>query len=182
MNKRHLALAIPLLVVSSVAAAYGPAAGAGDLSPYVGASLGLLRYNESGLGTISPSLFIARIGLPITPYFAVEGRLGTGVANDNNAGAAVSVDEIGGAYVKGSLPILPTFAVYGVAGIGTLGVNRNFGDGRATNTGLSYGVGGDVALPGSLGINFEWTHFPGGTDAGYSYNSDVLTAGVTWRF
>ncbi len=182
MKPRLLPLAIPLLVVSGIAAAQGTYADTGAFAPYVGASFGLLRYNESGLSTVSPSLFIARIGLPITSYLAVEGRIGTGVSSDNNAGASVSVSRIGGAYLKGSLPILRTFAVYGVAGVGTMSVNRNFGDGGTTNTGLSYGLGGDVALPGSLGINFEWTHFPGGTDAGYSYNSDVLSAGVTWHF
>lgn len=182
MKKRIISIALPLLAVSGVAAAQGVYTRNNDFSPYVGASLGVLRYDESGLDPVSPSLFIARIGLPITPYLAVEGRIGTGIASDNNAGASVSVDKIGGAYLKGSLPIMPTFAVYAVGGIATLGVNRNFGDGGTTDTGLSYGLGGDVSLPRSLGVNVEWTHFPGGTNAGYRYHLDVLSAGVTWRF
>lgn len=182
MIKRYLLLAAPLLVVSGTAAAAGYGASPSDFSPYVGANLGILRYDESGLATVSPSLIIARLGMPLSEYFGVEGRLGTGLSSDNSSGAAVSVDTIGGAYVKGSYPILPTFAVYGVAGLGTVSVSRNFGDGHTTNTGLSFGVGGDVALGGALGLNFEWTHFPGGTDAGYSYNADTFSAGVTWRF
>lgn len=182
MKKRILPVAVPLLVLSGVAAAQGSYPGSNDFAPYVGASLGLLRYDESGLDPVSPSLFIARIGLPITPYLAVEGRIGTGISSDNSAGASVSVSKIAGAYVKGSLPIMPTFAVYAVGGVATLGVDRNFGDGGATDTGLSYGLGGDVSLPRSLGVNFEWTHFPGGTNAGYPYHLDVLSAGVTWHF
>ncbi len=182
MKKRILPIAVPLLVLSGAAAAQGAYAGANDLSPYVGANLGLLRYDESGLDPVSPSVFIARIGFPVMPYVAVEGRLGTGISSDNNAGASVSVNKIAGAYVKGSLPIMPNFAVYAVGGVAALGVNRNFGDGGATDTGLSYGLGGDVSLPRLLGVNFEWTHFAGGTNAGYPYHLDVLSAGVTWRF
>ena len=182
MIKRFLPLAAPLLVLSGTAGATGFGASGYDFSPYVGANLGIMRYDESGLSTVSPSLFIARIGMPLSDYFGIEGRIGTGLSSDNSAGAAVSVGTIGGAYLKGSYPILPTFSVYGVAGLGTLSLSRNFGDGHTTNTGLSFGVGGDVALRGALGLNFEWTHFPGGTDAGYSYNSDVFSAGVTWRF
>ncbi|HUY84233.1 MAG TPA: outer membrane beta-barrel protein [Steroidobacteraceae bacterium] len=182
MTKKFLPLAAPLLAIAGVAGAAGLYSPGSDYQPYVGANVGLLRYNESGLPTVSPSMIIGRIGLPVSSYFGIEARIGTGLAGDNSGGAAVNVNTIGGAYVKGSWPILPTFSVYGVAGLGTLSLDRNFGDGRTTNTGLSYGVGGDVALRGPLGINFEWTHFPGGSDAGFSYNSDVFSAGVTWRF
>ncbi len=183
MTNRHLLLALPLLSVAATAMARGDYAGASGASgPYVGASIGVLRYDESGLDTVDPSLILARIGFPISPYLALEGRLGTGLASSESGGYSVSVGTIGGAYVKGSLPLAPTFSLYGVAGIGTLSVNRNFGQGNSTDTGLSFGVGGDVALPVNLSLNFEWTHFPSGTDAGYSYNSNVLTAGVTWHF
>lgn len=182
MRNRRLLMSLPLLAIATTAMAGGYPAGAAGSSPYVGASIGVLRYDESGLDTINPSLIIARVGFPLSPYFALEGRLGTGLSSDETAGNSVSVGTIAGAYVKGSVALAPAFSLYGVAGLGTLSVNRNFGRGDSTNTGLSFGVGGDVALPGNLSANFEWTRFPSGNDLGFSYDANVLTAGVNWRF
>ena len=183
MRNRHLLYSLPLLAIATTATArdyYGDTPRASSV--YVGASVGVLRYDESGLATVDPSLLVARIGLPVSPYLSLEGRLGTGLSSDETAGNSVSVGTIGGAYVKGSLPLGPTFSLYGVAGIDTLSVNRNFGRGDTTDTGLSFGVGGDVALPSNLSLNIEWTHLPNGNDVGYSYYSNILAAGVNWRF
>lgn len=183
MRNRHLLHSLPLLAIATSATArnyYGATPVASPI--YIGASIGVLRYDESGLDTVDPSLVIARVGLPISPYLSFEARLGTGLSSDETSGNSVSVGTIGGAYVKGSLPLAPTFSLYGVAGVDTLTVNRNFGRGDTTDTGLSFGVGGDVALPSNLSLNFEWTHLPNGTDVGYSYYSNILAAGVNWHF
>lgn len=151
-------------------------------SPYVGASIGLLQYDESGLSSLSPSVLIVRAGLPLSSFFAIEGRLGTGLASDQTNGASVNVGTFGGAYAKGSLALGPTFSLYGVAGIASITVHRNFRDGGTTNTGLSAGIGTDIHLVRALSLNAEWTYLPSGTDAGHSYSSNLFSVGVNYRF
>jgi opacity protein-like surface antigen len=156
--------------------------GFGETTPYVGASVGLLRYDESGLATISPSVIFARVGLPLSSFFAIEGRLGTGLSSDETNGDSVSVGTFGGAYAKGSVAVAPIFSLYAVAGVATVNLHRNYGDGDSTNTGFSAGAGGDVRLMRALYLNFEWTYLPNGSQAGHSYSSNLISAGVNYHF
>lgn len=184
MNARGLAVAA-LVIAAMTSPAFAQArwsGGIGETTPYVGASAGLLRYDESGLDTITPSMIFARLGLPLSEYFAIEGRLGTGLSSDQSHGFAVSSGLYGAGYLKGSIALAPTFSVYAIAGLASVSLHRNFGDGDTTDTGFSAGLGGDVRLTRSLWLNFEWTHLPGGTDAGYSYGANLLSAGVTVPF
>ncbi len=183
MRTRALLLAFPLCVIAS--SAFGQAllnGGISQVTPYVGASVGLLRYDESGLSTLSPSVIFARLGVPLSTYFAIEGRLGTGISGDQTNGASVNVGIFGGAYLKGSLALAPKFSLYGVVGIASDTLHRNYGDGDSTDTGFSFGVGGDVALRRGLLLNFEWTRLPGGSQSGASYDSNLLTAGINYHF
>jgi opacity protein-like surface antigen len=183
MNTRALVLASTLLTFAG--SAFGQIAVNGGIdtaSAYVGASAGLLRYDESGLNTLTPSVILVRVGVPITSYFAVEGRLGTGLSSDESHGFSVSNGVFGGAYVKGSLALAPTVALYAVAGIATDSLHRNYGDGDTTDTGFSFGVGSDVALSRGFTLNFEWTHLPGGSESGFSYDANLFTAGVNFHF
>ncbi len=183
--KFRTAMLIPL----ALCAMTGPAIAGSDftggfrnLDPYVGANIGLLRYDESGAPGFSPSAIMLRAGVPLNPYLAIEGRLGTGLSSDQSNGGSVSVGTFGGAYAKGSVALGPIFSLYGVAGIATVNLHRNFRDDNTTDTGLSAGVGGDVQLQRSLALNFEWTYLPGGSDAGHSYDSALFSVGVNYAF
>lgn len=182
MKYARIVIAISLLAAASAAIAGGQYAQRGDLAPYFGLDVGVLHYNDHGTSAFNPSVVLARVGLPITSYLGFEARLGTGLSNDDRRGNSVGVGTLGGGYLKGLLPVTPMFSLYGVAGIGSITLNRNFGDGDTTKTGLSFGFGGDVRLVRSLLLNFEWTHYPNGTDYGYSFNSNLLMAGGSWRF
>ena len=183
MNTRTLILAFPLFMIGG--SAFGQIAvngGINTTSAYVGASAGLLRYDESGLNTLTPSVIFARVGIPISSYLAVEGRLGTGISSDESHGFSVSDGFFGGAYLKGSLALAPTVALYAVAGIASNTLHRNYGVGDSTDTGLSFGIGSDVALSRGMSLNFEWTYLPGGSESGFSYDSNLFTAGVNFHF
>lgn len=184
MKPRTLGIALSALCVMSYPAFASTmlTGGFGTRNPYVGASIGLLRYDEDGLPTVSPSAIVFRAGLPLSSFFAIEGRLGTGLSSDETNGNSVSVGTLAAAYAKASLALDPEFSVYGVAGIASVNLHRNFGDGGTTDTGLSAGIGGDFRLQRALSLNFEWTHLPGGTDAGYSYASNLFSVGVNYRF
>jgi opacity protein-like surface antigen len=169
-------------VSTAMAAPFGYSGGGDNDSTYVGVNGGILRYDEQGLNTISPSLIFARAGFPIVSNLAIEGRIGTGLNGDSSDGYGVNVQTMLGVYLKGSLPLSQVFSLYGVAGVGNIELHRNFGDSNTNDTGLSLGIGGDVQLVSNVSLNFEWTHLPGGDDYGYSYNSNILSAGLTWHF
>lgn len=184
MNVRGITVGI-LAIGAITSPAFGQTRFSGGISettPYVGASAGLLRYDESGLDTITPSVVFARLGLPLSQFFAIEGRLGTGLSGDESHGYSVNSGLYGGGYLKGSITLAPTVAVYAVAGVASVSLHRNFGDGDTTDTGFSAGLGGDVQLTPNLWLNFEWTHLPGGTNAGYSYAANLFSAGITIPF
>ena len=183
MNMRALLIAIPLCGVTGPALAQVRLnGGIGEMTPYVGASVGLLRYDESGLDTLTPSVIMGRFGLPISPYFAVEGRLGTGISSDESNGNSVSVGTLVGGYLKGAVALAPKFSLYGVVGIASVSLHRNYGDGDSTDTGFSIGIGGDVTLSRGFLLNFEWTYLPSGSEAGNSFDSNLFTAGVNYHF
>lgn len=184
MSMRGLTFAaLALGAMTSPAFAQVPfSGGLPGMSPYVGASVGLLRYDESGLNTMTPSVLFARLGVPLSPYFAVEGRLGTGLSSDGSGGFSVSSSVFGGGYLKGSVALTPSISVYAVAGIAAVSLHRNFGEGNTTNTGFSAGLGGDARLTQNVWLNLEWTHLPGGTDTRYSYASNLFSVGVTIPF
>lgn len=150
--------------------------GFGNMNPYVGASLGLLRYDESGLPALSPSALLLRAGLPLSRFFSIEGRFGTGLSSDQTNGNSVSLGTFWGAYAKGSLSVLPTLSVYGVAGVASVNVHRNFDAGDATDTGISVGVGGDLRVAPELTVNLEWTYLPSPSQA----DSNLVSLGINY--
>lgn len=177
-----LTLAMGVAGTTAMAAPYyGNGAAADNSGTYVGVNFGVLRYDESGLDTIEPTMVFARIGFPLMTNLSVEGRIGTGVSSSETDGYSVNVQTMLAAYLKGSLPLTPRFSLYGIAGVGNLELHRNFDDANSTDTGLSFGIGGDVGLVSNVSLNFEWTHMPGGDDYGYSYDSNILSAGLTWH-
>jgi opacity protein-like surface antigen len=182
--KRSRTLCVITMIGLSVAAAAQRSDADPDSvpGPYAGVSAGLLRVQENDIGTFSPTIVLARIGIPITRNLGFEARIGTGLTNDANSGYSVDGGLIGGGYLKGSLPLTPTLSVYGVAGVGTVRLVRNFGDHHDRNTGFSGGLGGDVNVTDRMLVNVEWTHYPTGHEFGRSYGADLFSAGVTWTF
>ena len=150
---------------------------------YFGVNLSQASYEESGRGTAKPAFISASLGKVINQNFAVEGRFGTGLTEDDVGGSGprdVGVDFFLGAYAKGILPITPRFAVYGLAGV-------TYGDLSASSGGLrfsdsdadfSYGFGLDYQIGATTALNFEWARLFDGTD----YNLDALSLGVSFRF
>jgi opacity protein-like surface antigen len=153
-----------------------------NTGPYVGMNLGVLQYSEEGLKDLTPGFGMLRLGVPLAPNLAIEGRLGTGLGSSSNDGYRVEENSYYGAYVKGSLPLTPQFSLYAVAGVAGVDMKRNFGEGDTRDGGVSFGVGGDVAIGRGVGINLEWSRLPSGNNAGYDFTNSMLTIGMTWRF
>jgi hypothetical protein len=105
-------LAIATLAASSLFALTPAQAQQGQTAPgsiYAGVSLSQVSYEEEGRGTAKPTMISGTLGKVINQNFAVEGRLGTGLTDNNVANGAsdVAVDFFLGAYAKGILPLTP---------------------------------------------------------------------------
>ncbi|HEU4923406.1 MAG TPA: outer membrane beta-barrel protein, partial [Burkholderiales bacterium] len=88
----------------------------------------------------------------------------------------------------GSLPVADRFSVYGKIGMYRGDTDANdtaFGGGSASdsNTGLTFGIGGQYDFTKNLGIRGEWQRYAdvGGDSVGES-DVDVLSVGVIWKF
>jgi hypothetical protein len=148
---------------------------------YLGASAGEVFYNEEGLGTMSPTIVLFRVGEQFSPYLAIEGRIGTNVRGDWSRGFHVDTQALYAGYAKGILPFSPWLSGYAIAGIAGVQFHRNYPDFNSNDTGLSFGVGTEFYLGGGASLNLEWARLTSGTNAGYDYTADQLTFGVNWR-
>lgn len=153
-----------------------------DAGPYVGLSIGQLRYNEDTLDTITPTAVTATIGARLSPYVAVEGRIGGGVGRTDVNSYGVDVRSLYAGYIKGIVPVSPVWSIYGLGGVAGLKVKRDFGQVESRDSGFSYGIGMEFGLPRGASINVEYTRLATGSNEGYDYNVDMASVGVAWRF
>ena len=149
---------------------------------YAGVGLGQLRYSEDGLDTITPATAMVFVGAPLTPYLAIEGRLGGGLGSAQANGYGLDVRSMFAGYLKGSVPVAPGFSLYGLGGVANVDLRRDFGLVYANDTGFSYGVGMDFDLAANTRLSLEWTHLATGDNLGYSYDVNQASILMAWRF
>ncbi len=135
--------------------------------PYVGISLSKGEYSHDYLSEeFSPVGLIGKIGYKINKNFAVEGRFGTGITDDEKTYESVELDNIFGVYGKGILNINEKINFVGLIGFtrveGTytyslpyFGSNSNTDD----ESGLSFGVGFDFAMTDKLSVGIEYIQY-----------------------
>lgn len=162
----------------------GFAAQAQQTNPYFGASLTQVEYKESGFPTASPLGVTLKLGTQVSPYLAVEARLGTGVQNDTIVSAGVPVEvklkNYYGGYVKGIAPLSDVFQAYGLLGYTRGKIEARSGAASATSSDgdISYGLGGEWFITKKLSLNLEWARlFKGDT-----YKVNGISLGVTSHF
>jgi len=153
-----------------------------DVGPYVGLSIGQLRYNEDGLDTITPAAVTATLGARLSPNLAIEGRIGGGLGRTDTNSYGVEVRSLYAGYIKGILPLSPVFSIYGLGGVAGVNLKRDFGDVESHDSEFSYGIGMDFNLPRGAALNVEFTRLVTGNNQGYDYNVDMGSVGVAWRF
>lgn len=149
---------------------------------YAGLSVGQLRYGEDGLDTITPATAMAFVGAPLSRNLAIEARLGGGLASAQTNGYSIQVHSVIAGYLKGSLPLAPAFSVYGLGGVANVNLQRDFGLGYTSDTGLSYGLGMDFDLASNARLSLEWTHLASGDNLGYGYDVNQAAIAMAWRF
>jgi hypothetical protein len=149
---------------------------------YAGANFSAVSYEESSRGTANLTAIGIKLGREFNPNFAVEGRLGTGISDDNLGGGVngVSLDYYLGAYAKGILPLSPRIGLYGLAGVTYGKLSSSGGSLRlsSADADFSYGFGMDFGIGATTALNVEWMRMFEGT----GYNLDAVSVGINFRF
>jgi len=89
-----------------------------------------------------------RVGVGITPNFAIEGEASFGVSDDSGT----ELDNELGIFAVGKLPISPSFDVFGRVGLARIETSPG-----GSEDGVAYGVGGTLNLSPVDGIRLDYT-------------------------
>ncbi|GAA0678073.1 porin family protein [Rheinheimera tangshanensis] len=131
-------------------------------------------------------------GYKFNDIFAIEGRFGVGVQDEEYSGALtrvkLGIDNSYSVLGKASWPLLETLSFYGIAGFNKTkyDININDEDGILDDShsedGLIYGAGAELRITSNLSINFEYAVLPELGDDEDNLDVDSLSAGITYRF
>lgn len=89
-----------------------------------------------------------RVGVGLTPNFAIEGEASFGVSDDSGT----ELDNELGIFAVGKLPISPSFDVFGRVGLARIETSPG-----GSEDGVAYGVGGTLNLSPVDGIRLDYT-------------------------
>ncbi len=157
---------------------------------YIGANL--IRVTDKGdaAPAIHPLALGLKVGMELTPNFAVEARAATGIKHDsaNVSGLDVDlkVDHLFGVYAKGRVEIgsVAPYLLLGYSRGQETATVKAFGVSQSEAHGsFSYGIGVDVPVSERVSINAEWAQLVKGTDnAGVGFSIRGLALGMTYKF
>jgi opacity protein-like surface antigen len=116
-------LASALLLSSCTITYHAHAEERKQITPYLGASLGLITFKERETG-YSPyetehALFTFRGGLKFNQYVSAEMRFGKGSEENNSylgAQTSLEIESYTGLYIRGHIPVNERISFYGIAG------------------------------------------------------------------
>lgn len=155
--------AISLLL--SLALLAPPAAGAAGSYFALDFMFSEYKENDSGIDTLRPAALSVRYGRHLTPGLALEGRIGTGIADDSDSDLAttvdLSIDSVIGAYLRASIAPERDVALYALAGIARADLDAGdassaSGFNAGTETDLSLGFGLEAEISREVSFSFEF--------------------------
>lgn len=150
---------------------------------YIGAKYAALDADTSGnssstsfSASFSTPALMLNAGKQITPYFAVEGRLGLGAGDDNGVG----IDSYYGIFGRLGAPSTYTFAPYfqfgyGLTELETVTVNYDDED-------LAYGIGANININDSTAVNVEYMNYYDETVSNSTNTSTLEVSGLAIGF
>ena len=182
---------VSLLALSGLAQA--------DVNGYVGAQGSLLTLKSDGVDSLNSAGASLNAGVRFNPYFALEGRIGTGDESKKKSAsidgtpfrASITPKLYTGIYAKGIVPV-DSFEVYGLVGFTHVKVTPKAAvdipgipasvQAEASESGNSaaFGIGGawSPLTNKALSFSLEWARL-------YSHSGDKLDAlslGATYNF
>lgn len=138
---------------------------------YMGADLALFDadpVNPIGIGL--------RLGRNVNANFAIEGRAGIGIADDDVGGVDIDVKHYVGLFAKGTIPVSDLFAAYGVIGFSNVKLEASAFGGTVSDSesDVSFGIGGQYHVGAMSSIHVEYLRLVEDVDA--------FKIGMTWNF
>ena len=151
---------------------------------YAGGMIGRFSY-EDAAGELNMTGVTGRLGYQVSPWFGVEGRIGTG-GSDQFAGVDFELDNFvsGFANFSWALPVDERIRLYGLAGftrgegsasVGSVGLSED-------DSGFSYGVGVELYGTQDDAINVEWVRYLDTDEFGIDYTVDHWGLGYVHYF
>ncbi|UPT53240.1 hypothetical protein [Synechococcus phage Yong-L1-251] len=178
--KKHFAIAIAAASFALTSSAvFANSAGTG----YAGGMFSHYNFDVSGASEdLNPTGLTVRGGYFFTDNFAVEGRLGTGLNDDNISGTDVDIelDQLFGVYAVGHLPVNDVFSFYGLLGFSYVEatVSDRFFSVSDDDDGFSYGAGIQVNFTPQVSGNVEYVAYLDKSD----YNLTAASIGLSYNF
>ena len=158
---------------------------------YFGLQYGYGNYDEDSISeTYEPTLFIGRFGHFLTPNFAIEGRLGTGLDDDTHSlpefgdrDATLEIDSMFGLFGTAHLNLTESSSIYGVLGVSRIEGTASLPDfsgleSTENNSSVSYGIGADIGIGSSWVLNIEYIRYLDLDD----FDFDVGSVGASFNF
>lgn len=158
---------------------------------YFGLQYGYGNYDEDGISeTYESTLLVGRFGRFLTPNFAIEGRLGTGLDDDTynlpefgDRDVTLEMDSMFGLYGTGHFNFTESSSIYGVLGVSQVKLTSSMPDFPAveeteSNSSVSYGIGADIGIGSSWALNIEYIQYLDKDD----FDFGVASAGASFSF
>lgn len=180
MNKAIPAALLVLCVVPSAALAVGPLS---QGYSYIGGSYTEFTYDADTIaGEAEPTALVGRLGHFMADNIAFEARYARTLGDDTVDGADVELDGMLGFHFVGHLPLGHAGSLYGLVGYTSADITRLGHDdatsGEDSESGVSWGVGGEFYLSPTLAINAEYTQYLDET----GYDLSALSLGIKIGF
>lgn len=138
---------------------------------YAGVSYKIVEV-EGNAGSVEPTALEAKYGSFLTENFALEGRLGFGIADDDG----LDVDSLLGVY--GTFHFMPEEQFSPYALIGYSRGELSAGSFSESETDISFGFGADIALNDQGAVNVEYVQYLDKNGVTVS----AISAGYVWKF
>ncbi|WP_233080966.1 porin family protein [Rheinheimera soli] len=152
------------------------------------------QYSQQSVDDLSWDFGVlsAVAGYKFNDVFAIEGRFGLGIQDEEYSSALTSakvgVDHSYSILGKASWPMLETLSVYGIAGFNKTKYDFKVNDGDTlrddySEDGLIYGAGAELHLTSNLSLNLEYAVLPEiGDDDEDNLDVESISAGINYRF
>jgi len=149
-----------LLIAASAAALSlaAPALAHAETSVY-----GNIGYANVDVDPVNLGAVQGRLGVDLTPHFAIEGEAAFGVADDTILGASVELSNSFGIFVVAKAPVSESVDLFARAGFSSAEVDVAGTTG--SEDGAAYGVGAQVFFTENDGVRFDYTRYDYGGDA-----------------
>jgi len=132
---------------------------------YGGFQYSMVNYKESGFDKANPSMLVGNLGKNFNKYLSVEGRLGFGISSDTVGYSfyklRMEIETLFGLYGLARVDVSQASSIYALIGASQIKAKvSGFGaSSSSSESGLSYGVGGDIGITNNITLNIEYTNY-----------------------